>query len=210
VTRQTRALAFSAAAALLVSFSAVQAQDAFNRNPAEVRAGVYTLDPAHSKITWSVSHLGFSTYVGQFAGANGTLTLDPKNPAASKLEVKVNTADVGTLHPQLDAHLKTADFLDVAKHPTATFKANRVTVTGERTADIAGELTLRGVTKPVTIKAVFNQSGVNPLDKTYSLGFDGEAKIRRSDFGVSYAVPAVSDEVVLKLEAEFKAAKPAG
>jgi polyisoprenoid-binding protein YceI len=202
-----KALAAGAAAALLLSYGAVQAQDGFNRNPTDVRAGSYTLDPAHSKITWSVNHLGFSTYVGQFAGGTGGLTIDPKRPETTRLEVKVNTGDVGTLNKALDDHLKSADFLDVAKFPDATFRATRVTLTGERTADVAGELTLRGVTRPVTLKAVFNQSGVNPLDKTYSLGFDGETTIRRSEFGIAYGLPAVGDEVTLRLEAEFKAAR---
>lgn len=205
-----KAIAAGGAAALLLSYGAVQAQDAFNRDPTKIQAGTYRLDPAHSKITWSVSHLGFSTYVGQFAGGTGDLTIDPKTPRTAKLNVTVNTADVGTLNKALDDHLKSADFLDVANHPTATFRATGVSLTGPRTADIAGELTLRGVTRPVTIKAVFNQSGVNPLDKTYSLGFDGETKIRRSEFGVSYALPAVGDEVTLRLEAEFKAAAPKG
>lgn len=195
------------AGALLLSYGAVQAQDAFNRDPAQIQAGTYELDPAHSKITWSVSHLGFSTYVGQFAGGTGNLTIDPKSPQAAKLDVTVNTAAVGTLNKALDDHLKSADFLDVANHPTATFHATGVRLTGPSTADITGDLTLRGVTRPVVIKAVFNQSGVNPIDKTYSLGFDGEARIRRSEFGVAYGLPAVGDEVTLRLEAEFKAAK---
>lgn len=203
-----KAFAAATTAALLLSYGAVQAQDAFNRNPTEVRAGAYTLDPAHSKITWSVNHLGFSTYVGQFAGGTGSLTIDPKQPATAKLDVKVNTAEVGTLNKALDDHLKSADFLDVAKFPTATFRATRVALTGARTADVAGDLTLRGVTRPVVIKAVFNQSGVNPVDKTYSLGFDGETTIRRSEFGIAYGLPAVGDEVTLRLEAEFKAAPP--
>lgn len=198
--------AVGVAAALLVSAGVVQAQDAFTREPAQVRAGTYTLDPTHSKITWSVNHLGFSTYAGQFAGATGTLVLDPKAPAASRLDVTVKTDDVGTLNAALDKHLKAPDFLDTAKFPTATFRATRIVVTGEREADIHGELTLRGVTRPVTIEAEFNQAGVNPLDKTYTVGFDGEAKIRRSEFGVAYALPAVGDEVSLKIEAEFKAA----
>lgn len=195
------------AAAVLLSYGAVQAQDSFNREPAKIQAGTYRLDPAHSKITWSVSHFGFSTYVGQFAGATGGLTIDPKTPQTAKLDVTVNTAEVGTLNQRLDDHLKSADFLDVANHPTASFRASSVKLTGPRTADIAGDLTLRGVTRPITIKAQFNQSGVNPVDKTYSLGFDGEAKIRRSEFGVSYAVPAIGDEVNLRIEAEFKAAQ---
>lgn len=207
----SRTHAFAAAglvAALTFAGAAVvQAQDGFSRAPAEVRAGTYTLDPAHSRITWSVSHFGFSTYVGQFPAASGQLTLDPKAPEAAKLDVTVATDKVGTLDPALDTHLKSADFLDAGKHPTATFKATRIRRTGERTAEITGDLTLRGVTKPITLTAEFNQAGINPVDKTYSLGFDAKGKIKRTDFGVSAYAPAVGDEVTLQIEAELKLAK---
>lgn len=201
----TRRLLIPAVVALVASVGAVQAQDALVRDPAQVRAGTYTLDPAHSKITWSVDHFGFSTYTGQFAGGTGTLTIDPKAPAATKLDVTVDTNGVGTLNKALDDHLKSPDFLDTANHPTARFRSTQVVRTGERTADVNGQLTLRGVTKPVTLKATFNQAGTNPVDNTYSLGFDATAKIKRSEFGVSYAVPGVSDQVTLHLEGEFKA-----
>lgn len=205
----SRKLAFVAAglAATVALSGAAIAQDPFTRAPAEVRAGVYTLDPAHSKITWSVSHMGFSTYVGQFAKVDGQLTLDPRRPEASQLAVTVDANSVGTLNEALDKHLKTADFLDTAKFPTATFKATQIKVTGDRTADITGDLTLHGVTRPVTLEAEFNQAGVNPLDKTYSLGFDAEAKIKRSDFGMTAYLPGVGDEVELEIEAELKLAK---
>lgn len=194
------------AVVLLASVGVVQAQDALTRDPAQVRAGAYTLDPEHSKITWSVNHMGFSTYAGQFAGATGTLRIDPKAPAQAQLDVTVKTDDVGSLNPALDKHLKSADFFDVANHPTATFRATKVVLTDKNEADIHGELTLRGVTRPIVIEAEFNQAGPNPMTKVYTLGFDGEAKIKRSDFGMTYAVPAVGDVVTLKIEAEFKAA----
>lgn len=193
------------AVVLLASVGVVQAQDALTRDPAQVRAGAYTLDPEHSKITWSVNHMGFSTYAGQFAGAAGTLRIDPKAADRAQLEVTVKIDDVGSLNPALDKHLKSADFFDVANHPTATFRATKIVVTDKNEADIHGELTLRGVTKPIVIEAEFNQAGPNPMTKVYTLGFDGEAKIKRSDFGMTYAVPAVGDEVTLKIEAEFKA-----
>lgn len=204
----SRSHAFAAAglaAVLTLSAAAVvQAQDGFSRAPAEVRAGTYTLDPSHSRITWSVSHFGFSTYVGQFPGVTGELTVDPKSPEAAKLAVAVAADKVGTLDPALDKHLKSADFLDVAKFPTATFKATRIQRTGDRSAKITGDLTLHGVTKPVTLEAEFNQAGVNPIDKKYSLGFDAEGKIKRSDFGITTYVPGIGDEVELEIEAELK------
>src|SRR6266540_1053686 len=106
------------------------------RSPAQVRAGTYVIDPAHSKITWSVSHFGFSTYVGQFTGVAATLKLDPKALAATDLQVTLETASVGTLNSALDEHLKSPDFLDAAKFPQATFKATSVKQTGEKSADI--------------------------------------------------------------------------
>lgn len=199
----------TAIALAIAAGTVAQAQGAFTSIPADVRSGTYVLDPAHSKITWSVSHFGFSTYIGQFPGVAGSLRLDSRDPAASRLEATIQTGSVGTLDAALDKHLKTADFLDTAKHPTATFRSTKLTLIDADTARIAGELTLRGVTRPVEIEADFTQAGVNPLDKTYTVGFDGRATIKRSEFGVSYGLPAVGDTVTLHLAAEFKLAPPA-
>lgn len=195
-------------AAAALTAGVVHGQDAFTKQPTDVRAGVYVLDSAHSKVTWSVSHLGFSTYVGQFPGVQADLRLDTQNPANSVLNATVKTDTVGTFNDALDAHLKTPDFFDAAKHPTASFRSTRIQLVDRDTARITGDLTLRGVTRPVVIEADFTQAGVNPLDKTYTVGFDGKAKIKRSEFGVSYGLPAVGDEVTLHLAAEFKL-KPA-
>lgn len=194
--------AYALAAALMLA-PAAQAQ--ITQVPAEVKAGAYTADPAHSKVTWSVSHFGFSTYTGQFASVAATLKLDPKSLSSTTLEATINTAAVGTLNPALDTHLKSPNFLDTAKFPTAVFKATSVKPTGERTADITGDLTLHGVTKAVVIKATFNQAGVSPVNKKYTLGFAGKAVIKRSDFGIKTYVPAISDDVTLQIDAEFNA-----
>ena len=196
----------AAFAAVLALSAAGVAQAQLTTSPAAVQAGTYKLDPAHGKITWSVTHFGFSTYIGQFSHVDATLKVDPKAPAASSVDVTVDTNSLGTLNPALDTHLKSKDFLDVAAFPTATFKSTKVTLTGEKTADITGELTLHGVTKPVVVHAVFNQGGANPMDKKYELGFAGTAEIIRSDFGIKSYVPAISDKVTLTIEAEFKAA----
>jgi polyisoprenoid-binding protein YceI len=203
----TRPALFAApglALALAIAPFAVEARGPFTSVPAEVQAGSYRFDAGHSKITWSINHLGFSTYTGQFAAVSGALTLDPAKPTAASLDVTVDTTSLGTLNPALDAHLRSADFLNVAAFPTATFRATGVKLTGERTALISGDLTLHGVTRPVVVEATFNQAGVNPLDKTYSLGFDGKAVIKRSEFGITAYVPAVGDEVTLTIEAELK------
>lgn len=196
--------AYGLAVALLAS-PAAYAQG-LSASPADVKAGTYTIDPNHSKVTWSLSHFGFSTYVGQFTGVAATLRIDPKAPQSAALDVTIDAASVGTLNPALDAHIKSADFLDVAKFPQATFKATSVKVTGEKTADITGDFTLHGVTKPLTLHATFNQAGVNPVDHKYSLGFAGTAVVKRTDFGVKTYAPYVGDDVTLQIEAEFKAA----
>ena len=193
--------AFAAALALSAA-GAAQAQT--TTSPAAVQGGTYKLDPAHGKITWSITHFGFSTYIGQFAGVNATLKVDPKAPAAAAVDVTIDTNSLGTLNAALDTHLKSKDFLDVATFPTATFKSTKVTLTGEKTADIAGDLTLHGVTKPVVLHATFMQGGTNPIDKKYELGFSGSAEIIRSEFGIKAYVPNISDKVTLTLEAEFK------
>ena len=202
--RQSISYAVCGLAAALLLAPAAMAQT--TKVAAEVKAGAFVADTNHSKVTWSVSHFGFSTYVGQFAGVTAALKLDPANLAATTLDATIQTAAVGTLNTALDTHLKSADFLDVAKFPTATFKATSVKSTGASTADITGDLTLHGVTKPVVLQATFNQAGVSPVDKKYSLGFSAKAVVKRSDFGIKTYVPAISDDVTLQIDAEFKAA----
>ena len=196
-------LAGVAAAALMTS-GAVVARTQATQVPAEVRAGTYALDAAHGKITWSVDHLGFSTYYGQFVNVQAELKLDPANPSASTLTATIPLTDVDSNSDGLDAHLQTADFFDTANHPTATFVSRSITIDADdpTEADVLGDLTIRGVTRPVTMEVEFNQAGPS-MGNTYKVGFDGEATIKRSEFGVNYALPAVSDEVKLHLEGEF-------
>jgi polyisoprenoid-binding protein YceI len=195
---------FAAAAAALLFSPAAQAQ--VSKAPADVHAGAFVADPNHSKITWSVTHFGFSTYIGQFPGVMANLKLDPKALGATTLDATIDTTKLGTLNAALDTHLKSPDFLDVAKFPQATFKATSVKSTGASTAEITGDLTLHGVTKPVTLQASFVQGGTSPIDKKYTLGFQAKGVIKRSDFGVKTYAPAISDDVTLEIDAEFKAA----
>ena len=182
----------------------VTAQTAATRNPAEVQAGTYKLDSSHGKITWSVNHLGFSTYTGQFINVAADLTIDPANPSASSLTATVPLADVAPNNEALKTHLQTPDFFDAAQFPTATFVATSIVIDAEDAseADVTGNLTLRGVTRPVTLEVQFNQAGPS-MGNTYKVGFDGETTIKRSEFGINYALPAVSDEVELHIEGEF-------
>lgn len=201
------ALAVTAAAAIAVSAHAIAGTQSAPApaTPVAVQAGDYALDKSHAKIVWSTSHFGFSTYYGEFTDFDAKLNLDPANPANSKLSVTVAMASVDTHNEKLDAHLESADFFDVAAHPTATFTSTAVRRTGAATADVTGDFTLRGVTKPITLHVTFNKAGEN-MAKRYTAGFSAEGVIKRSDFGVSYAVPAVGDEVKLQISGEFNAA----
>ena len=182
----------------------VTAQTAATRVPAEVQAGTYKLDAGHGKITWKVNHLGFSTYIGQFINVSADLTLDPSNPANSTLTATVPLADVAPNDDGLKAHLQTPDFFNTAEFPTATFVAKSIVVDREdpTEADVIGDLTLHGVTRSVTLEVEFNQAGPS-MGNTYKVGFDGETTIRRSDFGISYGLPAIGDEVELHIAGEF-------
>ncbi len=202
--KRNKMLVVATTVSLSIAGAAIAQTFDLTDNPAEVRAGTYVLDPDHGKITWSISHMGFSMYVGQFTDVKADLVLDPSTPSSSRLVAEVRTASVGTFHEGLDAHLKNDDFLAVERFPTATFQATGIRVRDEDSADITGNLTLRGVTRPIVIEAEFNQAGTNPAGGAYTVGFDGKAKIKRSDFGIDYGLPLLGDEVKLHFEAEFK------
>lgn len=194
------------AGALVLSLvgGVVTAQTAATRIPAEVQAGTYKLDPSHGKITWAINHLGFSTYRGQFTNVSADLTLDPANPSASTLTASVPLADVDPADDALKAHLQTPDFFDVAQFPTASFVATAIVVDSDDAteADVTGNLTLHGVTRPVTLEVQFNQAGP-AMGGAYKVGFDGETTIKRSEFGITTYLPALGDEVELHIEGEF-------
>ena len=204
----SRTLAVAGAAALFAAaFAPVsQAQSTLVTNPAQVQAGAYKVEPSHTRVLFSVSHMGFSTWYGDFTGASGTLQLDPANPANSRLDVTVPTASVVTTNSKLDAELRSADWLDAARYPAMTFKSRKVTVTAPGRAEVAGDLTLHGVTRPVTLQARFNAAGGNPLSKAYTAGFEVSGKIKRSEFGVTKYVPLIGDDVDLIVSAAFEKA----
>lgn len=201
-------LSFAAAsvALLLAGTAEAQAPAVPNKNPAAVEAGTYQVEPAHTRVLFKVSHMGFSYWYGDFAGASGTLSLDPKHPAAAKLDVSLPVASVSSVNSKLDDELRGADWLDTAQFPTATFVSRKVTPSGTGRADVFGDLTLHGVTKPVTLHVTFNGSGVNPMDKAYTVGFEAHGTIQRSVFGVAKYVPLVGDEVELIISGAFERA----
>ncbi len=172
-------------------------------DPAKVPPGIYNVEPYHTRIMFAVNHMGFTTYFGDFTGATGTLTLAAK-AGADALDITVPTASVSTTNAKLDGELKAPDWFDATKYPSITFKSTKVAKTSATTAKVTGDLTLHGVTKPLTLSVKFHGAGINPLDKKYTAGFDATGTIKRSDFGVSKYVPLISDEVTLTMSGAFE------
>ena len=169
-----------------------------------VKAGTYSVDPAHTQVTWTVNHLGFSMLQGQFGASGGSLSLDPANVAASKIDVTFDMKGLSTTVPALVAHLNSPDFFNTSAFGTARFVSTSIKPGAKNTAVIVGDLTIKDITKPITLSAQFVGAGANPMaGGALNIGFAAKASIKRSDFGLGLAVPAVSDTVDLEINAAF-------
>ncbi len=202
-----KSLTWAALAATIAIPSSVLAQGgppAASTDPANVPAGAYVLEPTHARIVWHVLHMGFSEWYGDFAKPTGSATFDSQNPAADSVDITIPTGSVTTTNATLDGELKSADWFDAATFPTIHFKSTQVVATGPASADVTGDLTFHGVTKPVTLKVKLVGSGVNMMDKHFTVGFNASTEIKRSDFGVTKYVPLVGDEVHIVISAPFE------
>lgn len=162
----------------------------------------YTIDPVHSQPIFEVRHMGFSLQRGSFGKATGKVTLDRAAKKGS-VEVTIDTASIKTIDPRLDTHVKSEDFFNVARYPTMTFKSTNFTFEGDRVVGMDGELTLLGVTKPVTLKVANDVCGEHPMNKKPMCGAEATTTIKRSEWGMKYGIPkAVSDEVKLTIPIE--------
>lgn len=176
-----------------------------------VSGGNYATDPAHTLVAWSVNHFGFNDYYGAFGDVEGTLTIDPANPESAKVDVTIPIASVSVVSDGLRDHLlrpgkdgAEPDFFG-AEPGAARFVSTGVDIAPNgMNAEITGNLTMNGVTKPVTIDATFSGAGNHPRSGVETIGFEGTTTITRSDFGIDYAIPLVSDEVKLMISAAFE------
>ncbi|HEX7943463.1 MAG TPA: YceI family protein [Phenylobacterium sp.] len=187
--------------------------------PNEAAAGAYFMDPAHTSVNFRINHLGLSHYTARFTKVSGELTFDPANPAAQSVTAMIDATSLQTNYPDpakldFDSQVE-KEFLDTAHFPQITFKSTKVEVTGPKAANITGDLTLHGVTKPVVLQAVFNggykPNAYDPMGAR--VGFSAKGTIKRSDFGISYGIPApgttmgVGDEIEVAIETEFTSKK---
>ncbi|MFM5949164.1 MAG: YceI family protein [Novosphingobium sp.] len=180
-------------------------------DPARVTAGTYKADPLHTLVGWKVNHLGFNDYFGLFGSVSGTLVLDPANLQAARVSVRVPVRKVIAASEGITGALLRdpkgggkPDYFG-GSPGDALFVSTKVSPAADgRTAAIDGNLTLGGVTRPVTITASFSGAGKNPLTGKQTVGFHGTATIKRSDWGINGDIPLVSDEVTLTISAAFE------
>lgn len=175
-------------------------------------AGDYKVDPSHASLVFTVNHLGFSHYTGQFTRFTADLKLDPANPATAQLSAAIDPASLSIPSPPdgFIAELTGEQWINAKAFPQMTFKSTSIAVTGPNTADVTGDFTLRGITKSVMLAVTFNGGwpGI-PQDPNARIGFSAKGALKRSEFGIDYGVPApgstagVSDDVTIAIEAEF-------
>lgn len=160
------------------------------------------IDLSHTRVWFYVNHLGFSDMYGDFTKFDIDLKLDTENLANSSVNASIDTSTVDMRHDGLNRHLKNADFFNVEQHPQMRFETTSVTAAGEGKLAVAGNLTLVGVTRPVTLDVTVNKIGEHPMSGKPWVGFNASATIKRSDFGMSYGVPAVGDEIRISIGLE--------
>lgn len=186
----------------MTRLAAAAAALAFLATPV-LAADTYQIDTSHTYLGFEISHLGFSTTYGRFTDVSGTIDLDEENPEASSVDVKIVPSSVYTGDEKRDEHLRGEDFFNVAEFPDMSFKSTSIEKTGEDTGKITGDLTMHGVTKPVTLDTTFTKKGDYPMQEGMkAVGFNATTSLKRSDFGIDKYVPMVGDEVTITISLE--------
>ncbi|MCM2477315.1 polyisoprenoid-binding protein [Rhizobium sp. CG5] len=201
--KKTICAALLAAAAFTANAQDISVKDMGQPDPSRLSAGTYTLDTHHSHVAYDVDNFGISHYLGLVGGLSGKLDIDPRNPAAAMVDIEIPVDGILSTSAALDAHLKTEDFFDSEKHPVATFKSKSVAVSGTD-AVISGALTLHGVTRDIKLQTRLVGIATHPMSQMLTVGFEATARIKRSEFGISYLVPFISDAVELRISAVFE------
>ena len=171
----------------------------------DVAAETFKIDPVHTSALFRVMHFGYSRVTGRFNDISGEIVFDESDYDKSQVKVTIKTDSVDTHHEKRDAHLRSPDFFNAKEFPEMTFVSTGVEKTGDKTGKLLGDLTLLGVTKPVTLEVTFHRVAPHPL-KSYNhvltAGFSAQTRIKRSDFGMKYGLQGLSDDVEIILEVE--------
>ncbi len=182
--------------------SAILAAALLSSVPAQAAVEKFVYDPSHTQVMFSVEHLGFSFSHGKFLKFSGGFEFDQEKPENSKVDATIETASINMDSDKWDEHLKNADFFNVEKFPTMTFKSTKIEKTGDKTGTMTGDLTLLGITKPVVLNVTFNKAATHPMSKSYVAGFSAEGTLKRSEFGMNYGLPGVGDDVKINIQVE--------
>ena len=190
----------AAAPAVAMPATPAQAAVAATALPA---SGAYRIDPTHAQVRMNWNHLGLSNPGAVFETVEGVIRIDEAHPERSSVSVRIPVSGVDTGVPQLDADFLTDKFFDAARHPDITFQSRSVERVGlGRAFKVQGDLTVRGVTRPVTLDAVLNGAGPHPMTGAPAVGFAATTVLKRSDFGLTVALPMVSDEIKVEITLE--------
>ena len=170
--------------------------------PAHAEVERYTFDNPHTQIVFMANHLGFSRSVGKFTDYDGSFVFDRGHPEKSHVEITIKTGSIDLESEKWNAHMRGDDFFSAEKFPEMTFKSTDIKVLSDNTADITGDLTLLGVTKPITLHTKHNKSAIHPFSNKYVSGFSAQATLKRSEFGMTYGLPAIGDDIDIIIEVE--------
>ncbi|MEM6622547.1 MAG: YceI family protein [Pseudomonadota bacterium] len=173
-------------------------------SPAVGAPKTYKIDPDHAAIAFFVKHIGYARTLGQFLTTEGEFIYNEETQELGEVSIRVDAASVFSNHERRDGHIRNRDFLHVEEHPTITFTATGGEAASETSGTVTGDLTIRGVTRPVTLDVTLNRAAPYPFGhKRQTLGISARAVIKRSEFGMTYALPdLVGDEVELLIEVE--------
>lgn len=162
----------------------------------------YKIDPNHTDVIASWSHMGFSNPSAHFGRVDGTIVYDAANVSKSSVNVIIPLSGMNSHVADFDKHLSSSELFDFAKFPDITFRSTKVQPAGKNKLLVTGNVTVRGVTKPAVLNVTLNGQGMHPMAKKQAIGFDATTTLKRSDFGLGYAVPAVSDKVSIRITTE--------
>ncbi|MBN8180879.1 MULTISPECIES: YceI family protein [Roseibium] len=162
----------------------------------------YDFDKSHANLAFSYNHLGYSTTEGRFGEWEGTLLIDKDTPANSSIEFTIDVGSLDTFWAERNAHFLSADFFDAEKFPEATFKSTKVEKTGDNQLEVTGDLTIKDITKPVTLTVDVTALGEHPMAKKEAAGFAVSTVLKRSDYGMDMYVPYVGDDITVTFHSE--------
>ncbi|MEM6648888.1 MAG: YceI family protein [Pseudomonadota bacterium] len=194
-------LMLAASSAMLLSTSF--AQEAEDRGLSTLSSGTYALDKTHGYVTFSYSHQGYSYPILRFDDVDGVVNFNAGNVTASTLSVDIDPASINSAVPDFDEHLVSSDFFDVENHPEITFSSTSLNLETPYSGTLTGDLTVKGVTKPLTLDVTLNKAGPNAMKGTEMFGVTATGQLDRRDFDLGLYAPAVGAEVDLRIEAEF-------